>query len=66
MIVDNLGNVKFCHNFTIEPISKIGNILINDIDIIWDRKEALKIKNEMKNCNKAYGLKSCNINQDLR
>jgi len=66
LIVDVCGNVKFCFNKVIEPLDKIGNILTTPIDILWNGKLALEIKDNMKACNRSCGVMACHIDASMR
>lgn len=63
--VDIYGNIQFCDTKIIEPKDMIGNIMTTPIEDIWNGERALQIKQEMKNCNRGCGMKSCNMNINL-
>ena len=66
LILDIQGNVKFCFNMTLNPLNRIGNILTDSLNDIWSGIEALKIKDEMRRCNRACGVMACHINTEYR
>jgi len=66
LIVDVCGNVKFCFNREIQPKNKIGNILTTSIEELWNGKNALQEKKNLRSCNRACGIMACHIDTNLR
>ena len=66
LIVDVCGNVKYCFNKELEPKNKIGNILTNSIEELWDGKYALQERKSMRSCNRACSIMTCHIDANLR
>lgn len=60
IIVDLYGNIKYCFWHHINPINKIGNIVEDSIEKIWNGKVALQVKKQMRKCSKGCGLLNCN------
>ena len=66
LIIDVCGNVKFCFGKSVEPVDKIGNILIKKIDDLLNGREATLVKESMRNCNRACGIMMCHIDSNSR
>jgi MoaA/NifB/PqqE/SkfB family radical SAM enzyme len=59
IIVDCLGNVRFCFNKEIDPLGKIGNLCKESFDDVWKGRNAKSIREEMLLCRRSCGIMSC-------
>jgi len=66
IIIDVLGNVKFCFNKQLDPPDRIGNIARDKLDELWNGKNAQNVRQEMKNCNRSCGIMLCHCDSRLR
>jgi sulfatase maturation enzyme AslB (radical SAM superfamily) len=66
IIIDVLGNVKFCFNKELDPLNRIGNLSTNMLDEIWGSETAQEIRNEMIQCRRSCGLMLCHSDSNLR
>lgn len=65
IIVDILGNIKFCFNKLLEPPDRIGNIRRNTFDEIWTGASATAVRKEMFFCQKSCGVMLCHRDANL-
>jgi len=66
IIIDVLGNVKFCFNKELSPPDRIGNIKRNSFNELWSGEKAEIVREEMKKCKRSCSIMLCHCDSNMR
>ncbi len=60
LVVDHMGNLKYCYNMEAIFTEQIGNIRLNKISEIIHSNKSKEARGKMKLCNLSCGILNCN------
>ena len=66
LIIDILGNAKFCFNKMITPPDRVGNIRTRNLSELWEGPSAMDVKGEMAQCHRSCGVMVCHCDSSIR
>jgi len=60
LVVDHMGNIKYCYNMEAIFSEQIGNIRLNKINDIIGSDKSREARKRMRSCNLSCGILNCN------